>query len=106
MKTVVNETDVEGNGDFTCAFLAPRPLQGTKRVAKAVKDLRVAAVRKLKEGKRSAGWILKDSRSFLEEGIGNAAHKLKTHPFRLLAIAFAAGAIAGFLSPRIAQKSR
>jgi hypothetical protein len=58
----------------------------------------------LDDGVTAAQRLLKRSRYTVEDGLEEAAHNIKQHPFSSLAIGFAAGAALGLLVPRFGKK--
>lgn len=58
----------------------------------------------LDDGVTGARRLLKRSRYAVEDGLEEAAHNIKQHPFSSLAIGFAAGAALGLLVPRFGKK--
>ena len=75
--------------------------EAAKRVEKGLNDSKTAFSAKLDEGRIAAERILKHSRYAIEDGIEETAHRIKRHPLRTFAIAFAAGAALGFLVPHL-----
>jgi ElaB/YqjD/DUF883 family membrane-anchored ribosome-binding protein len=69
-----------------------------------VQDAKEAIFEKLEDSRIAAERLLKRSRYAVEDGLEVAAHTIKQHPFRTLAIGFAAGAALGFLVPRLGKK--
>jgi len=70
------------------------------RVEKRVND----AKERVDDGVAAARRSLKRSRYAVEDGLAEAAHNIKQHPFQALAIGFAAGAALGLLVPRFGKK--
>lgn len=75
-----------------------------KRIEKGVNDAKAAVSAKLEDSKIAAEQLLKRGRYVVDGGIREAAQEIKHHPFGYLAIAFAAGAVLAFLTPRFARK--
>ena len=69
-----------------------------------MQDAKEAISEKLEDGRIAAERLLKRSRYAVEDGLEEAAHSIKQHPFSTLAIGFAAGAALGFLVPRLGKK--
>jgi ElaB/YqjD/DUF883 family membrane-anchored ribosome-binding protein len=78
--------------------------EAAQRVERSVSDARAAVSEKLDDGMVAARRLLKRSRNTVRDGLEEAAHTIKQHPFRSLAIGFAAGAMLGFLMPRPKKK--
>ena len=78
--------------------------EATRRVEKGVNDAKAAVSEKLGDGVTAARRLLKRSRYTVEDGLEEAAHNIKQHPFSSLAIGFAAGAALGLLVPRFGKK--
>jgi ElaB/YqjD/DUF883 family membrane-anchored ribosome-binding protein len=78
--------------------------EAAQRVEKGVNDAKAAVSEKLDDGVAAARRLLKRSRYTVEDRLEEAAHTIKQHPFRSLAIGFAAGAVLGLLVPRLAKK--
>jgi ElaB/YqjD/DUF883 family membrane-anchored ribosome-binding protein len=69
-----------------------------------VNDAKAAVSETLDDGVTAAQRLLKRSRYTVEDGLEEAAHNIKQHPFSSLAIGFAAGAALGLLVPRFGRK--
>jgi ElaB/YqjD/DUF883 family membrane-anchored ribosome-binding protein len=69
-----------------------------------VNDAKDAVAEKLDDGVVAARRLLKRSRHTIENRLEEAAHTIKRHPFRSLAMGFAAGAVLGLLLPRPGRK--
>ena len=67
-------------------------------------DAKAAVSETLDDGVTAARRLLKRSRYTVEDGLEEAAHNIKRHPFSSLAIGFAAGAALGLLVPRFGKK--
>jgi len=80
-----------------CAGVAKEAAQ---RIERGVSDARAAVVDKLDDARR----LLKRSRYAVEERLDEASHVIKQHPFRVLAMGVAAGAVLGLLLPRPGRK--
>jgi ElaB/YqjD/DUF883 family membrane-anchored ribosome-binding protein len=65
-----------------------------------------AASETLADCKIVAERLLKHGRYAVEDGIEEAVHQIKRNPVRSLAIAFAAGAVLGFLAPRLGRRTQ
>jgi hypothetical protein len=78
--------------------------EAAKLVEKGLNDSKAAVSATLEDGKIAGERLLKRGRFAVEDGISEAAHNIKRHPFGFLAIAFAAGAALGFLAPRSARR--
>lgn len=74
--------------------------EAAQRVERSVSDAKAAVTEKLDDGMVAARRLWKQSRNTVHDGLEEAAHTIKRHPFRSLAIGFAAGAMLGFLAPR------
>ncbi len=89
----------------TCATCLGEEVKGAaRRVEKSVNDAKAAVSEKLEDGAAAARRLLKRSRYTVEDGLEEAAHNIKQHPFSSLAIGFAAGAALGLLVPRLGKK--
>ena len=78
--------------------------EAARRVEKGVNDAKAAVSETLDDGVTAARRLLKRSRYTVEDGLEEAAHNIKRHPFSSLAIGFAAGAALGLLVPRFGKK--
>jgi|GEM_PF-2708166 len=87
-----------------CAEIGKEIREAAQRVEKGVNDAKAAVSEKLDDGVAAARRLLKRSRYTVEDGIEEAAHNIKQHPFGTLAIGFAAGALMGLLVPRFGRK--
>ena len=74
------------------------------RIKKGVNNATNAVSEKLKDGRIAAERLVKRSRYAVEDGLEQTAHNIKRNPFSSVAIGLAAGAVLGFLVPRIAKK--
>ena len=108
MKSVWAESKVDKSADArsgcTATCCGHDMQEGVKRMEKEVDKAKAAISAKLEDGKIAAERLLKRSRYAVEDGIEQTAHDIKRHPFRSVAIGLAAGAVLGFLVPRIAKK--
>ena len=93
----------ESKAGSTVCF-APDAQALKKQIEKDINDVKAAVAAKLDDRKSAAVRLLKRGRHTVEDGISEAAHTIKHHPFGFVAIAFAAGAAFGFLAPRYARK--
>lgn len=94
MNSVLGESKAE-------AGTKPR---GNRAATACLQDAKEALTEKLEDGKIAAERLLKRSRYAVEDGLEEAAHTIKQHPFSTLAIGFVAGAALGFLVPRLGRK--
>ena len=94
MNSVLDESKVE----------AGAKLRANCAAAARMEDAKEAITAKLEDGKIAAERLLKRSRYAVEDGLEEAAHSIKQHPFSTLAIGFAAGAALGLLVPRLGKK--
>jgi len=78
--------------------------EAARRVEKGVNNAKAAVAEKLDDSVTAARRLLKRSRYRVEDGLEEAAHSIKQHPFSTLAIGFAAGAALGLLVPRFGKK--
>ena len=78
--------------------------EAAQRIEKGVNDAKAAVSETLDDGVAAARRSLKRSRYAVEDGLEEAAHNIKQHPFSALAIGFAAGAALGLLVPRFGRK--
>jgi hypothetical protein len=108
MKSVFEETDVEkGAAGASCGAncrCGQEAADLAKRLEKGVNDAKAAVSAKLEDGKIAAERLVKRGRYAVEDGISEAAHNIKRHPFGSLAMAFAAGAALAFLVPRATKR--
>lgn len=108
MKSVWAESKVEKGADARSGCAATccghDMQEDVKRMEKEVDKAKAAISAKLEDGKIAAERLLKRGRYAVEDGIEQTAHDIKRHPFRSVAIGLAAGAVLGFLVPRIAKK--
>lgn len=89
--------ELRANGaPAACASVGKNVQEAAQRLEKGVHDARAAVADKLDDARR----LLKRSRHTAEDRLDEAAHAIKQHPFRSLAIGFAAGAVLGLLLPR------
>ena len=89
----------------TCATCIRKEIkEAAQRVEKDVNNAKAAVSEKLDDGVAAARRSLKRSRYAVEDGLEEAAHNIKQHPFSSLAIGFAAGAALGLLVPRFGKK--
>ena len=89
----------------TCATcLGKEVKEAARRVEKGVNDAKAAVSETLDDSVTAARRLLKRSRYTVEDGLEEAAHNIKQHPFSSLAIGFAAGAALGLLVPRFGKK--
>lgn len=108
MKDILDEPKFEARGEVragcagTCSVHDARELG--KRIERAADDAKAVVSEKLDDGRLAAERLLKRGRYAVEDGIEEAAHNVKRNPFGALAIAFAAGAVVGFLAPRITRR--
>ncbi len=79
--------------------------EAARRVEKGLNDSKTAFSAKLEEGRVVAERLLKHGRYAVEDGIEETAHRIKRHPLSAFAIAFAAGAVLGFLVPRLSYST-
>ena len=108
MKSVLDEAKVERGTEARAGCAATccgQDAEGVaKRIEKGLNDAKAAVSEKLEVGKITAERLLKRGRYRVEDGIVEAAHNIKRHPFGSIAIAFAAGAALAFLVPRSTKK--
>jgi len=108
MKSVVDESRADSSAQARSGCAANccghDVEEVAKRIEKGVNDAKAAVSAKLEDGKIAAERLVKRGRYALEDGISEAAHNIKRHPFGSLAVAFAAGAALAFLIPRSAKK--
>lgn len=78
--------------------------EAAHRVEKGVNDAKAAITEKVDDGVAAARRSLKRSRYAVEDGLEEAAHNIRQHPFGAVAIGFAAGAALGLLIPRFGRK--
>jgi ElaB/YqjD/DUF883 family membrane-anchored ribosome-binding protein len=74
------------------------------QVEKGANKAKAAVSETLDDGVAAARRLLKRSRYTVEDRLEEAAHTIKQHPFRSLAIGFAAGTALGLLVPRLGRK--
>ena len=103
MKSALEERRAERT-PVVCAEIGKEVREAAQRVEKGVNDAKAAVSEKLDDGVAAARRLLKRSRYTVEDGIEEAAHNIKQHPFGTLAIGFAAGALMGLLVPRFGRK--
>ena len=103
MDTVFTEPKIEktANAGYSGTCFGTDLKEAAKRVEKGFNDSKTAFSAKLEEGKVVAERLLKHSRYAVEDGIEDTAHRIKRHPLKSFAIAFAAGAALGFLVPHL-----
>jgi ElaB/YqjD/DUF883 family membrane-anchored ribosome-binding protein len=101
MKSALEELKA---GKASAATCAKEVKEAAPRVEKGVTDAKAAVSEKLDDGMVAARRLLKRSRYIIEDKLEEAAHAIKQHPFRTLAVGFAAGALLGFLVPRPGRK--
>ena len=104
MDTVLDKPKVEKAAEGRCScpgtcFHEMR--EAGKRVEKTMNDAKATVSEKLEDRKIATGRLFKRGRHAVEDGIEEAAHNIKRHPFSSFALAFAAGAALGFLVPRV-----
>lgn len=108
MKTAVEEPRAEKArsawADACGTSVGEEIKAAAQRVEKGVNEVKTAVSEKLDDGVAAARRLLKRSRNTVEDGLEEAAHTIKRHPFRSLAIGFAAGAAVGLLIPRPGRK--
>jgi ElaB/YqjD/DUF883 family membrane-anchored ribosome-binding protein len=108
MKSVLAESKIEKGADArsgcTATCCGHDVQEGARRIEKGVNNAKAAISAKLEDGKIAAERLLKRGRYAVEDGIEQTAHNVKRHPFSSVAIGLAAGAVLGFLVPRIAKK--
>ena len=107
MKTAVEEPRAErvhvysGAGAATCR---KEIQEAAERVEKGVNHAKAVVAETLDDGAAAARRLLKRGRYAVEDGLEEAAHAIKQHPFRTLAMGFAAGAVLGLILPRFGRK--
>ena len=107
MKTAVEEPRAERVHvcSGACAATCGKEVrEAAERVEKGVNHAKAAVAETLDDGAAAARRLLKRGRYAVEDGLEEAAHNIKQHPFRSLAIGFAAGAALGLLAPRFGRK--
>ena len=85
-------------------YFATTIREAARGVEKGLETMRAAVCESLEDSKMNTGRIVKRSRFAVENGIDETTHTIKRHPLSSLAIAFAIGSIAGFLSFRLTNK--
>lgn len=107
METVANETK-SGIGaeamSRAASCLGEEMEDAVKRFEKAMKEAKMAASSTLEGGKDAAARLLKRGRRTVEDSIDEAAHQVKRHPLGSLAAAFAFGAVAALVLPRMSNR--
>jgi len=83
-----------------CAGIGKEVKEAAQRIERGVNDAKAAVAEKLDDGVVAARRLLKRSRHAVENRLEEAEHTIKRHPFRSLAMGFAAGAVLGLLLPR------
>jgi ElaB/YqjD/DUF883 family membrane-anchored ribosome-binding protein len=103
MKSAIEEPD-RASTECAATSIRREVKETAQRVEKGVSDAKAAVSEKLDDGIVAARRLLKRSRYTVEDGLEEAAHNIKQHPFSSLAIGFAAGAALGLLIPRLGKK--
>lgn len=108
MNSTLDERKIEGGIEIRAACAGTCCGQDAqevvKQIEKGVDDAKAAVSAKLEDGKTAAERLLRRGRYAIEDSVSEATHKIKHYPFTSLAIAFAAGSILGFLTPRSVRK--
>jgi len=71
-----------------------------KQIGRTVHDAQIAVSDTLQEGKKTAERLWKNSRTAINDCVGETAGNIKRHPFASVTIALAAGAVLGLVMPR------
>ncbi len=98
MATMLRPLKVEGrpwvdSANRTAAF-----------VEKRLGEAGAALCEGIETGKKSAGRALKRGRLAVEDGAAKAQRQIRRHPAGSIAISFVAGAVLGFLAPRLIRR--
>jgi ElaB/YqjD/DUF883 family membrane-anchored ribosome-binding protein len=102
MTNVLEEPAVENRVEPKAAPLAccvPAHAMA-KQIGKAVHDAQIAVSETLQEGKKTAEGLWKNSRTAINDCVGETASNIKKHPFASVTMALAAGAVLGLIMPR------
>lgn len=102
MAAILVEPNVEKKPEGTCAAacMAEDVKEAVERIEKGVNKAKAAFFDRVEDGKIAAERLVKRGRYAVEDGLEEAVHKVKREPFKYLAVAFAAGALFGFVVPR------
>lgn len=98
--TIAPQISRSGNGMWRVADAA----LVAKRIEKNLKDARTAVSESLEDGRVAAERLFKRSKHAIEDAMQESTRRIKRHPFRSVAIAFAAGAAVALLVPRPSRK--
>ena len=101
MKTVLDELKDRAGAVADCGHDAQ---ELARKIEKGVNEAKVAVSETLEDGKIAAERFLKQTRHAVKDGMRQTARNVKRHPFGALATVFAAGAVLGFLVPRLTKK--
>lgn len=106
MAAILIEPDVERKPEGACAAarVAGEMKEAAERIEKRVNRAKDEFFGKVEDGKIAAGRLMKHGRYAVEDGFDEAIHKVKREPVKFLAIAFAAGALCGFMMPRFGRR--
>jgi ElaB/YqjD/DUF883 family membrane-anchored ribosome-binding protein len=107
MANALDESTVKSNPEVEaeCAACLGNEVKETvQRVEKGVNNAKAAVSGKIEDGKIAAERLLKRGRYVVEDSVDQTLHKIKRNPVRSLALAFTAGAVLGFLVPRLSKK--
>jgi hypothetical protein len=96
------QTDTETSGRMAAPCMNAEEM--TKMFEKGLKDAKVTVADKFEDGKREAQRFMKRSRFAMEDKLTDSAHQMKRHPGTTLAAVFAAGALLGFMIPRLGRR--
>jgi ElaB/YqjD/DUF883 family membrane-anchored ribosome-binding protein len=99
---IVSRTEAPAGRAATCCGHEAQEL--ARRIKKGVSGAKAAVFAKLEEGEIATERLLRRGRYAVEDGIIEAAHDIRRHPFRSLAIAFAAGAALGIVVCRSVKR--
>ena len=106
MKNLLDELKTECAGEAGCfgTCLENEAKDVVTGLKQGLNNAKTAVCAKMEDGTIAAERLLKHCRHTAEDGVSEAAYRVKKQPFRFLAIAFAVGAVVGFASARAAKK--
>ncbi|MEQ1948030.1 MAG: hypothetical protein ABL995_12625 [Bryobacteraceae bacterium] len=99
--TVRAEAETSGRAVPACCMSAE---EMGRKFDRGLKEAKAAVEDKFEDGKREAQRFVKRSRFAMEDKVLDSAYRMKKNPGTTLAAAFAAGAMLGFLIPRLGKR--
>ena len=105
MPAILEEPRVERKpGTFAAACEGVDMKEAAERLERRFQKAKTAFCDKLEDGKMAAERIVKHGCYAAEDNFEEAIHKVKREPVKFMAMAFAAGALVGFVLPRFGRR--